>query len=176
MQLALWPLQVPAHESEPVHAGRWPACGAPVMLPQVPAVLQASHEPVQARSQQTPSAQKPFVQSLPAVQEPPGPFLATQLPLEQEYPFAQPVVPLQVVLHAVAEAHDRPAGHAPAAPTVQDAALLQVPAGVKVVLPEESVTHEELLQLAPTAAVQAPLQEELPLSAERTQLRVPVMH
>ena len=55
---------------------------------------------------------------------------------------AQPVVPLQVMLQAVAEEHARPFGQGPGVPTVHPPELLQVPAGVKVAFPEVSVVQD----------------------------------
>lgn len=89
---------------------------------------------------------------------------------------AQPVVPLQVVLQAIAFAHARPFGQGPATPAVHPPELLQVPAGVKVAFPEGSVVHDAVPQAAPGSGVQVELQELLPLSADRTQVLIPVMH
>jgi hypothetical protein len=89
---------------------------------------------------------------------------------------AQPVVPLQATLHAVAVEHARPSGQGPATPAVHPPALLQVPAGVKVAFPEASVVHDAVPQAAPVSAVHVELQELLPLSADRTQVLSPVVH
>ena len=60
------PSQVPPQAPVPLHAER-PPRGAPVTAVQVPtafATSQASHWPLQAWSQHTPSAQNPLAQAL----------------------------------------------------------------------------------------------------------------
>jgi hypothetical protein len=71
--------EVPSHafaaqiELPASHAVRLP-CGAPVIALHVPVASQASHCPVHATLQQTPSAQNPLLQSVFAAQLPPRSF------------------------------------------------------------------------------------------------------
>jgi hypothetical protein len=99
------PLQVPPQMLLSVaHAVREP-CGVPVTgehVPTLPATSQASHSPVQAPLQHTPSTQSPDVHEFPVAQALPFPIFGTQmLPLHQ-LPAEQSASAAQVVLHAVA--------------------------------------------------------------------------
>jgi len=77
------PLQLPAQAPVPAQASR-PLRGAPVTAVQVPGVaLQASHWPLQAWSQHTPSAQKPLAHALLMVHAPPGGSLGVHTPAAQ---------------------------------------------------------------------------------------------
>lgn len=60
-----------------------------MQVPTEPATSQASHAPVHAASQQTPSAQEPLAHWSAAPQEPPPGFCATQTPPEHQLPDAQ---------------------------------------------------------------------------------------
>ncbi len=78
--------------------GAWPL-GTGVQVPGVPVSAQDMQVPVQAVLQQTPCAQKPDWQAVPAVQAEPGGSLP-QLLLVQEFGETQSVLVLQVVLQA----------------------------------------------------------------------------
>jgi hypothetical protein len=84
---------------EPLHFGRVPL-GAPVTGWQTPVSgAHASHCPVHAALQQTPSAQKPEVHSVAAVHGAPFGF-AVQTPPVHLRPGTQSVSPVHEVLHA----------------------------------------------------------------------------
>jgi hypothetical protein len=89
LHVALVPSQVPAQLPLPLHAA-WPVLGAPETKPHVPGVLplQYSHEPVQALLQQTLSAQKVVMQSVPVEHD--CPCFALQAPLESQVPVQRP--------------------------------------------------------------------------------------
>jgi hypothetical protein len=70
--------------------------GTGAQVPTRPAVRQLSQLPVQARSQQTPSAQAPETHSVPSVQLAPVPFFP-QRPSWQRLPAEQEVSPVQVL-------------------------------------------------------------------------------
>ena len=78
----LAPSQRPPQAPAESHAGR-PARGLPLTGLQTPAALQASHWPVQAVSQHTPSTQCPFAHCVDAPQAAPSARLGTQMPPEQ---------------------------------------------------------------------------------------------
>src|SRR6185436_2413218 len=76
------PSQIEAHSPLPGHEPR-PPWGTPPTKPQVPAAparLQNSHWPLQARSQQTPSMQRPETHWVPSEQPTPSAFLVMQVP------------------------------------------------------------------------------------------------
>jgi hypothetical protein len=77
-QLEEAPLHEPAHAPVPLQLP-WPAFGAPVTLAQTPLAPHASQVPLQALSQQTPSAQKVLVHSVPLPHDAPLVFRATHL-------------------------------------------------------------------------------------------------
>jgi hypothetical protein len=84
---------------EPLHRGLVPF-GAPMTALHCPlSASHASHWPLQADSQQTPSTQNPDVQSVAAVQVTPS-GLPMQTPPVHFRPVAQSVSPAQLVLHA----------------------------------------------------------------------------
>ena len=79
------PSQVPPQAPEPLQAERVPR-GAPVTAVQVPTAMatsQASHWPLQAWSQHTPSAQKPLAHALLMVHAPPGGSRGVHTPAAQ---------------------------------------------------------------------------------------------
>jgi hypothetical protein len=79
---ALAPLQAPPHAPLPLQAVRAP-CGGPLTAthrPTLPWTSHASHWPLQARSQQKPSAQVPLAHSFAAAQAYPSAFFDTQAP------------------------------------------------------------------------------------------------
>jgi hypothetical protein len=104
VQVAVW---TPSHSAEPqnvpsnAHKGR-PLSGTPFTAKQWPARLQASHWPVQAASQQTPSVQKPEAQSLATSQGWPNGRSGRQAPLSQWWVATQSASEAQVVTQAVA--------------------------------------------------------------------------
>jgi hypothetical protein len=82
---------------------------AAAMLPHTPsaplpffALVQATHAPVQAVSQQTLSAQNPLLQPLGTVHAPPGSCLSAQTPPSQNAVETQSPSLLHVVRHAAA--------------------------------------------------------------------------
>lgn len=99
------PLQAPPQRLLSVaHWVREP-WGLPVTGEQVPtaaATSQASHSPVQAALQHTPSAQMPDTHEFPAVQVLPFGTLAMQTPLLHQFPTEQSVSVEHDVRHAVA--------------------------------------------------------------------------
>jgi hypothetical protein len=88
----LMPLQAPPHpEPSEAQAGREPR-GAPataVHAPMLPGTLHAWHCPLQAWSQQTPSAQWPEAHWFAAPQLAPAPSNSVQTPAAQKFPAAQ---------------------------------------------------------------------------------------
>jgi len=93
------PQTVPSVE----HAVRAP-WGAPLTAAQVPALpgtSQASHSPLQATLQQTPSTQFPFAHCAAAEQLDPSPSLTTQTPAEHQSPAGQSASTAQLPLQAV---------------------------------------------------------------------------
>jgi hypothetical protein len=84
-----------------VQAGRVPT-GAPLTGLQAPPAPQASHCPVQARLQHTPSAQNPDAHWVAAPCGAPSPSLGAQAPPLQKSPATQSPSVAQLVLHAVA--------------------------------------------------------------------------
>jgi hypothetical protein len=90
LHVALVPSQVPVQLPLPPHAA-WPVFGAPETYPHVPGMLplQYSHEPVQAELQQTLSAQKVVMQSVPTEHD--CPCFALQAPLELQVPVQRPL-------------------------------------------------------------------------------------
>jgi hypothetical protein len=79
------PSQVPPQAPVPLHAERVP-WGAPDTAVQVPTAMgtsQASHWPLQAWSQHTPSAQNPLAHALLMVHAPPGGSRGVHTPAAQ---------------------------------------------------------------------------------------------
>jgi hypothetical protein len=78
------------------HAGRLP-CGLPatgVHVPALPSTSHASHWPVHALLQQTPSTQKPLTHAPSAPHSSPGVSVPSHCPLEQKAPVAQSIAAL----------------------------------------------------------------------------------
>jgi hypothetical protein len=99
----LLPSQVPAHTPVPPQARRAP-CGAPrtgEQVPRLPGLSHASHWPVQAALQHTPSTQKPVAHSAEVVHICPGGMRATQRPSRQKNPLTQSASLRHVVKHSV---------------------------------------------------------------------------
>jgi hypothetical protein len=104
------------------HAG-CPVCGAPVIgvqVPRVPSASHASHEPVHATLQHTPSAQWPLAHWPSAAHFCPGIPFARQRPASHHAVAAQPLSSPQVSAHA-------PSLHAPGAHDVPVVSMRQVP-------------------------------------------------
>jgi len=104
VQAAGWiPSQVPAQtepsEAQAVRALRGPPATG-VQVPTLPLSAQASHWPVQAVSQQTPSTQCCDPHWFAPPQACPGASSGTQTPAEHQVPFAQSESALQLPLHA----------------------------------------------------------------------------
>ena len=98
------PSQVPAHTPDPPHARR-PAWGAPVTgehVPSEPGTSHASHCPLQAVLQHTPSTQLPDAHWALVVQPMPAGMRVTQVPDWHRRPVAQSVSDVHIVRHAVA--------------------------------------------------------------------------
>lgn len=94
---------------------------------QLPAALQLSHDPAQAEVQQTPSAQNPLVQSVPAPHVAPNAFFGMQAPLWQKKPFAHCWFEVHVAGQlALVPSHAR--GEQEGAPEDPAAATVHVPA------------------------------------------------
>ena len=92
-EVAPWSLQTLRLSTAPAASG--------VHLPFDDVSAQLRHEPVQAVSQQTPSAQKPDLQSVPTVQIPPG-WRGPHLPPTHATPAMQSASEAQVSLQAFA--------------------------------------------------------------------------
>jgi hypothetical protein len=108
--------------SVPAETGRQRPLEAPVLAEE-----QAMQEPVQAFSQQKPSAHVPETHSLAVKQLPPVAFLPTQVPPgPQVFPVRQSLSDTQEGLQAVPEAQMTPPAHEVADAVVQ-APALQVP-------------------------------------------------
>jgi len=104
VQAAGWiPSHVPAQtepsEAQAVRALRGPPA-TDVQVPTLPFSAQASHWPVQAVSQQTPSTQCGDPHWFAPPQACPGARSGTQTPAEHQVPFAQSESALQLPLHA----------------------------------------------------------------------------
>ena len=104
MQLAAFvPSHVPAHAPLPVQEGRLP-CGAPataVHAPTLPTASHASHWPVQAELQHTPSTQWPELHSASLKQPVPFATCATHTPAAHQVPAAQSALEAQLPAHEV---------------------------------------------------------------------------
>jgi hypothetical protein len=113
----LAPSHVPAQAPVPLHAVRVPR-GAPVTslhVPTLPDSLHASHEPVHARSQHTPSAQKPLVHCAPVTHALPLATASAQISTLLRY---------AVVAFAPPAASAAPPGSAAIAPSTRNVATL----------------------------------------------------
>jgi hypothetical protein len=108
----LLPSQRPWQSPVPPQAAR-PGCGAPSMATQTPgesAASQASHWPVQAEPQHTPSTQKSDAHSTVPPQAWPAGFLGVQTPAEQKLPAMHWASVVQVPRQAVAPQMNSPQG------------------------------------------------------------------
>ena len=81
-----------------------------VQVPPVPGALHASHGPVQAASQQTPSVQKPEPHSAALPHATPSPVRTMQLPRSQRKPTLQSALDAHVASHVV-DPEQSPAPH-----------------------------------------------------------------
>ena len=139
------------------HAGRMP-WGVPttgVQVPTLPATSHASHSPLQALPQQTPSTQKPLAHAPPEPQACPAVSVPWQVPPVQKAPLAQSLD----VVHAAGQVADVPAqtyGEQVGAPAYPCGAVVHVPsAGAPRAL--EQTSHEpEHARLQQTPSVQLP--------------------
>jgi hypothetical protein len=95
------PPQADPSEAQAARAPRG-APGTGVQVPTDPATSQASHCPVQAALQQTPSAQKPLAHCVPAAQAAPSAPFGAQTPPEHHWPAAQSPSAAQSPRQAVA--------------------------------------------------------------------------
>ena len=77
------PSHAPPHDDPSVAQAARPPRGAPTTGEQTPAPLQASHCPLHAVSQQTPSTQWPVPHCVSPEHDPPCPIWLTQTPAEQ---------------------------------------------------------------------------------------------
>jgi hypothetical protein len=135
-------LQVP-RQVLPAQAGREPR-GVPltaVHTPTAPGSLQASHCPLQARLQQTPSAQTPLTHSGLVWQAAPFALRASQMALAlQNWVAKQGAAALQPPEHRTESAH-RLLAHGMVVACVQAPALLHTVAVVALPLLHEPATH-----------------------------------
>jgi hypothetical protein len=98
------PSQVPAHADPSLAQADRPARGSPitaVQRPGLPLTLQASHCPVQAALQQTPSTQLALAHWTAPPHPVPSAYSATQTPAEHQSPAAQSALFAQLPRHAV---------------------------------------------------------------------------
>jgi len=116
-------------------------------------------QPAAASGQEVPQqivpTQLPLMQSVPRLQAPPLALFARQVVPEQKNPGAQGTLPLQVVAHAVEEAHPKPL-QVVAVPAVHVRAVEQVAAGTKVtalVVAVQVAAAHLFVQLPQAAAV-----------------------
>jgi hypothetical protein len=102
--LRVVPSQVLPHVPEPAQFFRdaWGAPTTAVQVPTSPPTSQASHWPLQALLQHTPSTQKPEPHSAALLQVSPGVFTPTHAPLTHTSPLAHWLAPVHWVRHAVA--------------------------------------------------------------------------
>jgi len=80
---------LPLHSDSPHSAAGSVRAGMGAQLPTAPATLHASHVPLHAPLQHTPSTQKPDVHSLAAAQDAPATRLAAHVPPLQKAPALQ---------------------------------------------------------------------------------------
>ena len=99
------PSHAPAQSEPSVAHAVFALCGVPVTgehVPTLPATSHASHWPVHAPLQHTPSAQMPEMHELAVVQALPFETFGMQTPLLHQLPLEQSVSVVHDVLHAVA--------------------------------------------------------------------------
>src|SRR6266700_224484 len=130
---------------------------APALVTQAPVaqVMQPAAASGQEVPQQIVPTQLPLMQSVPRLQAPPLALFARQVVPEQKNPGAQGTLPLQVVAHAVEEAHPKPL-QVVAVPAVHVRAVEQVAAGTKVtalVVAVQVAAAHLFVQLPQAAAV-----------------------
>ena len=172
------PSQVPRHVV-PAQAARVPR-GPPITgthWPTFPASAQASHWPVQARSQHTPSTQLPLVHSIPVWQTAAAAFFGEQAPdAVQNWPVGHGLVAPHPPEHT--EAAQRLLLHCMGVGGVQAPAPLHTVGGVALPAVQVPAAHcvsaAGNVHLVPSVPPQVPLHGACPAHAVRVPRGVPI--